>query len=111
MGMLIFSPTLKNLNSVIIPQRLDKNSGFVEEDNSGRSNIFSTGDKALYSYSPTTDKIVKQGLGGLQGLVIVLTIAGLVAATTVGISVKTAYPKASAIELTDLDGLISLATK
>merc|ERR1711985_20962 len=76
-------------------QSLDKNSGFVEEDNSGRSNIFSTGEKALYSYSPTTDKIVKQGLGGLQGLVIVLTIAGLVAATTVGISVKTEYPGAS----------------
>merc|ERR1712224_156530 len=75
-------------------QRMDKSSGFVEEDNSGRSNIFSTGDKALYSYSPTTDKIVNQGLGGLQGLVIVLTIAGLVAAITVSIGVKTGYTNA-----------------
>merc|ERR1712224_1008893 len=80
-------------------QRLDQNSGFVEEDNSGRSNIFSTGDKALYSYSPTSDKLVKQGLGGLQGLVIVLTIAGLVVATTISISVKTVYPSASGVDL------------
>merc|ERR1711904_108983 len=88
-------------------QRLDKTSGFVEEDNSGRSNIFSTGDKALYSYSPTSDKAVKQGLGGLQGLVIVLTIAGLVVATTIGISVKTAYPLASSVDLANLESLLS----
>merc|ERR1711904_270153 len=99
----------KTCNRYVITktQRLDESKGFVKEDNSGRSNIFSTGDKALYSYSPTTDKIVKQGLDGLQGLVIVLTIAGLVVATTIGISVKTAYPLASSVDLANLESLLS----
>merc|ERR1712118_77612 len=103
MGMLIFSPTLKNLNSVIIPQRLDKNSGFVQEDNSGRSNIFSTGDKALYSYSPTSDSVTRKGLGGAQGLVIVATIASLVLATTFNISIRNNYESASEIDMSNLD--------
>merc|ERR1712025_1268814 len=97
-AMFIHSTKLNNRQGLIHAQRIDKNSGFVEEDNSGRSNIFSTGDKALYSYSPTADKVVNKGLGGLQGLVIVLSIAGLVAAITVGISVKTAYPTASVVD-------------
>merc|ERR1712118_41456 len=99
MGMLIFSPTLKNLNSVIIPQRLDKNSGFVQEDNSGRANIFSTGDKALYSYSPTSDEVVRQGLGGVQGLLIVTTITALTVATTFGINFSNNYEIASYINM------------
>merc|ERR1719263_2293584 len=67
-------------------EQLDKNSGFVEEDNSGRSNIFSTGEKALYSYSPTAEKLAKQGLGGLQGLSIAISVATLVVVATVAIS-------------------------
>jgi len=111
MGMLIFSPTLKNLNSVIIPQRLDKNSGFVQEDNSGRSNIFSTGDKALYSYSPTSDKAMRQGLGGAQGLVIVTTIAALVVATTFGIGLNNNSDTATDIDLTNLETLTEIASR
>merc|ERR1712226_1603414 len=77
-------------NMLIKAQRLNKNSGFVKEDNSGRSNVFSTGEKALYSYSPAAEKVAKQGLGGFLGLSIVLSIVALVAIATVGISTEEA---------------------
>merc|ERR1711862_807430 len=93
----IHSTKIINKLTVTHAQRFDKNSGFVEEDNSGRANIFSTGDKALYSYSPTSDKAVRQGLGGLQGLVIVGSIAILVIVTTFGISLSDKSDSASNI--------------
>merc|ERR1712138_306369 len=111
MGIIMLISNALKFSPFVFAQRLDKSSGFVEENNSGRSNIFSTGDKALYSYSPTTDKIVKQGLGGLQGLLIVLTIAGLVTVTTISISMKTANQAASSVDFTDLDGLLEIASR
>lgn len=41
--------------------------GFVEEDNSGRSNIFAVEPKTLYVSSPRSDRASQQGLGGQQG--------------------------------------------
>merc|ERR1711907_342979 len=96
-AMFIHSTKLNNRQGLIHAQRIDKNSGFVEEDNSGRANIFSTGDKALYSYSPTSDKVMRQGLGGAQGLAIVITIATLTIATTFGITISNKYEIASDI--------------
>merc|ERR1712224_366711 len=111
MGMLIFSPTLKNLNSVIIPQRLDKNSGFVQEDNSGRSNIFSTGEKALYSFSPAAENAAKKGLGGIQGLSIAAGIIILVGLTTIGVSNNKSSSNISEIYITELNSLTEIASE
>merc|ERR1712072_1042749 len=112
MGMLIFSPQLiYNSKMIISPQRLDKSSGFVQEDNSGRANIFSTGDKALYSYSPTSDKAMRQGLGGAQGFIIVITIAALVVVTTFGIGLNNNSNTASDITLSDLGTLTEIASR
>lgn len=61
--------------------------GFVEEDNSGKANIFAVEPKTLYTSSPRSDKAARQGLGGSQGLVVVLAIAAVVAASTVGLNV------------------------
>ena len=58
--------------------------GFVEEDNSGKANIFAVEPKTLYTSSPRSDKIASQGLGGSQGLILVLAIAAVVALSTLG---------------------------
>lgn len=53
----------------ILPARspgLDKTTGYVTTDNSGRGNIFPTTSKPFYK-SPTSEKVASQGLGGLQG--------------------------------------------
>merc|ERR1711918_145377 len=92
-------------------QGLNKDSGFVKEDNSGRSNVFSTGEKALYSYSPAAEKVARQGLGGLTGLSIVLSIAALVAFATVSISTEEARVTASYIDLTNLDSLSEISSR
>merc|ERR1711939_649239 len=88
-------------NMLIKAQGLNEDSGFVKEDNSGRSNVFSTGEKALYSYSPSAEKAARQGLGGFLGLSIV--IAALVAIATVSISTEEARVTASNIDLKNLD--------
>merc|ERR1739838_768542 len=53
-----------------------------------RSRVFSTGEKALYSYSPAAEKAARQGLGGFLGLSIVASIAILLVIATVSISIK-----------------------
>merc|ERR1711937_294596 len=108
MGTMLSCGFLKRTRFVLA-HRLNQNSGFVKEDNSGRANIFSTGDKALYSYSPTSDKAVRQGLGGLQGLVIVGSIAILVIVTTFGISLSDKSDSASNITLDNLESLSIVA--
>merc|ERR1711977_295553 len=90
-------------------QRLNKESGFVEEDNSGRSNIFSTGEKALYTYSPTSDKVVQEGLGGSQGLILLVLVATLVGITTVSISNQEVPSIASSIDLSNLRSLSEIS--
>lgn len=45
---------------------LNKQTGYVTTDNSGRGNIFPTSSKPFYK-SPTSEKVASQGLGGLQG--------------------------------------------
>merc|ERR1711904_476039 len=107
----IHSTKIINKLTVIHAQRFDKNSGFVQEDNSGRANIFSTGDKALYSYSPTSDEAVRQGLGGVQGLLIVTTITALTVATTFGINFSNNYEIASYINMSNLENLSAIATR
>merc|ERR1712224_755738 len=96
--------------SIVKAQGLSKDGGFVKEDNSGRSNVFSTGEKALYSYSPA-EKVAKRGLGGFLGLSIVLTIVALVALATVSISTEEARVTASNIDLTNLDSLTEISTR
>lgn len=62
--------------------------GFVEEDNSGKANIFAVEPKTLYTSSPRSDRVASQGLGGSQGLIVVLALAGLVAISTVALSIN-----------------------
>jgi hypothetical protein len=45
----------------------DRDTGFVQEDNSGRSNIFPRKQQA-YLKSSTSDAAASQGLGGFQGM-------------------------------------------
>jgi hypothetical protein len=45
----------------------DRDTGFVQEDNSGRSNIFPRKQQA-YIKSNTSDAAASQGLGGFQGM-------------------------------------------
>jgi hypothetical protein len=56
--------------------------GFVEEDNSGKSNIFAVEPKTLYTSSPRADSAARQGLGGSQGLAIILAISIIVVGFT-----------------------------
>merc|ERR1711920_796160 len=79
---------IRYLEPQIKTYSLDKNSGFVKEDNSGRSNIFSTGEKALYSYSPSVEKVARSGIGGSQGLIIVVITIVLVGLATFNLGNK-----------------------
>merc|ERR1711920_520905 len=81
----IIKVSLLHLAVHVKTHNLDKNSGFVKEDNSGKSNIFSTGEKAIYSYSPAAEKEARQGLGGLKGLIIISLIVFLVGISTIGV--------------------------
>jgi hypothetical protein len=59
----------------------DRDTGFVAEDNSGRSNIFPRKQQA-YIKSSTSDAAAQQGLGGaLGGIVVAVVIAAVVAVT------------------------------
>ncbi|BDA41224.1 hypothetical protein COCOBI_02-0040 [Coccomyxa sp. Obi] len=59
-----------------------KARGFVQEDNSGKSNIFGVEPRTLYTSSPTSDKAARQGLGGQQGLIVIAVCIAVVAAVT-----------------------------
>lgn len=62
-----------------------KATGYVAEDNSGRANIFPTKQQA-YLKSSTADAAAKQGLGGLQGgLVVGFAIGAVALITLVGL--------------------------
>ncbi|KAK9909251.1 hypothetical protein WJX75_009506 [Coccomyxa subellipsoidea] len=56
--------------------------GFVQEDNSGKSNIFGVEPRSLYTSSPTSERAARQGLGGQQGLIVVAMCIAVVAAVT-----------------------------
>ena len=58
--------------------------GFVKEDNSGKANIFAVEPKTLYTSSPRADREARRGLGGSQGLGLVLGVMAVVAAVVVG---------------------------
>jgi hypothetical protein len=83
--------------------------GFVEEDNSGRANIFGVEVRAaaclwplcrgvllmdapalvqprtLYTQSPTADRAARQGLGGQQGLLVLAACLAAVAVALLGV--------------------------
>jgi hypothetical protein len=62
----------------------DRDTGFVAEDNSGRANIFPRKQQAYIS-SSKADAAAQQGLGGVQGGILVgFVIAAVVAATVLG---------------------------
>merc|ERR1712039_513822 len=92
-------------------QNINKNSGFVKEDNSGRSNIFSTGEKALYSYSPSVEKVARSGIGGSQGLIIVVITIVLVGLATFNLGNKGDQNYASKLDLTNLKNLTEIAIR
>ena len=56
----------------------------MKEDNSGRANIFAVEPKTLYTSSPRADREARRGLGGSQGLGVVLGVMAVVAAVVVG---------------------------
>merc|ERR1719436_658842 len=90
-------------------ENLDKDRGFVKEDNSGRSNIFSTGEKALYSYSPAAERAARQGLGGAQGLAFIVVVVLLVGIITVSISTNEARTDHLITDLSNFDELSKIA--
>jgi hypothetical protein len=59
--------------------------GFVEEDNSGKSNIFAVEPKTLYTSSPTADRAASSGLGALI-LPIGLGALAILALATLGVA-------------------------
>jgi hypothetical protein len=69
------------------PPRRQGGMGFVQEDNSGKANIFAVEPRTLYTSSPRADKEARKGLGGAQGLGLILGIAGVVAVATVGVGI------------------------
>jgi hypothetical protein len=72
--------------------------------------VFSTGEKALYSYSPAAEKEARKGLGGLLWLSIVVSIATLVAIATFSISSDEARVIGSELNLTNLDSLSEISS-
>mmetsp|Transcript_7447 Transcript_7447/g.30155 ORF Transcript_7447/g.30155 Transcript_7447/m.30155 type:complete len:140 (-) Transcript_7447:155-574(-) len=62
--------------------QIDRTTGFIGEDNSGKGNIFAIEPKQLYTESPTSDKYAKQGLGGIPGALLALGIVAGVAFAT-----------------------------
>merc|ERR1719265_1959097 len=86
-------------------ERYDDNRGFIEADNSGRSNIFSTGEKALYSYSPVAEDAAKRGLGGSQGIAIVIAVIILVSIITARITAEKESFESWSLASTNIDPL------
>ena len=62
--------------------QMDRTTGYIGEDNSGKGNIFAIEPKQLYTESPTSDKYAKQGLGGIPGVLLALGIVAGVAFAT-----------------------------
>ena len=62
--------------------QIDRTTGFIGEDNSGKGNIFAIEPRQLYTESPTSDKYAKQGLGGIPGALLALGIVAGVAFAT-----------------------------
>lgn len=57
--------------------------GYINKDNSGRSNIFGTVPDKLYVSSPTSDRVARSGIGGLQGLTVLgVAVVALLVVTT-----------------------------
>ena len=61
---------------------MDRTTGYIGEDNSGKGNIFAIEPRQLYTESPTSDKYAKQGLGGIPGVLLALGIVAGVAFAT-----------------------------
>merc|ERR1719321_580571 len=83
----------------------EESRGFVEADNSGRSNIFSTGEKALYSYSPVAEDAARRGLGGNQGLGIIIAVIVVVGIITAGVTTEKESIETWSIASAKLDSL------
>lgn len=58
--------------------QLDRTTGYIDNDNSGKGNIFAIEPKTLYTSSPTSDAAAKQGIGGIVGIIVVAAILGVV---------------------------------
>merc|ERR1712216_321088 len=86
-------------------KRHDDSRGFVETDNSGRSNVFSTGEKALYSYSPVAEDAARRGLGGTKGLAITVAVIVLVGLITAGITTDKESIEIWSLASSELDSL------
>ncbi|KAK9838468.1 hypothetical protein WJX81_001096 [Elliptochloris bilobata] len=56
-----------------------------QKDNSGRANIFGVEPRTLYTSSPTSEKAARQGLGGAQGIAVLLVALAAVSLVTLGI--------------------------
>ncbi len=59
--------------------------GYINKDNSGRSNIFGTVPDKLYVSSPTSDRVARSGLGGLQGIAMLGVAVTAVVVITTGV--------------------------
>lgn len=76
----------KRATRVITPAKIDRQTGFIESDNTGMGNIFAIEPKQLYTESPTSDKYAKQGLGGVGGAIVALGVVAAVAFATTSLS-------------------------
>ncbi|EFN55751.1 expressed protein [Chlorella variabilis] len=67
------------------PKRRLDSTGYIV-DNSERGNIFAVEPRQLYTSSPTSSRAASQGLGGLQGLLLLAAVCGVVAVATLGVA-------------------------
>lgn len=76
-------PSLPHCSSS--PKRRLDSTGYIV-DNSERGNIFAVEPRQLYTSSPTSSRAASQGLGGLQGLLLLAAVCGVVAVATLGVA-------------------------
>ncbi|KAK3246708.1 hypothetical protein CYMTET_43765 [Cymbomonas tetramitiformis] len=100
------APTQKRIACVTRAEKPQR-TGFVQEDNSGKANIFAVEPKQLWISSPGRDAAASEGLGGIGGnLGVFAAVVGIGAATfIVGNTVFDAPVSLEAFELEDLKSL------
>merc|ERR1719231_443451 len=115
---IVYNAPLKNLTKLNDSFRLlrvyglshEDSRGFIEADNSGRSNIFSTGEKALYSYSPVAEDSARRGLGGGQGIGIIIAVIVIVGIITANITTEKESIETWSVASSRIDSLTEIVS-
>eukprot|EP00238_Polyblepharides_amylifera_P008480 CAMPEP_0196593608 /NCGR_PEP_ID=MMETSP1081-20130531/76075_1 /TAXON_ID=36882 /ORGANISM="Pyramimonas amylifera, Strain CCMP720" /LENGTH=139 /DNA_ID=CAMNT_0041917635 /DNA_START=89 /DNA_END=508 /DNA_ORIENTATION=- len=59
----------RRVYSLKVKAEKEQRTGFIEEDNSGRANIFAVEPKQIWLSSPSRDAAAQEGIGGAQGYI------------------------------------------